>query len=432
MADSDSDAEVDAREAPRPSAPVPGFIVQNVEKEIIYRAVIHFTVNKVDLKLTSPWKTGSPKESTGTGFYIGDRRIITNSHVVRNASSIRVERNGKPGTFKGEVLFESEMCDLALVSVANDAFWEGLPTVEFEDEVPNLGDAVLAVGYPRGNKSVTVTRGIVSTVCLRDLSLLNFNPRLMCIQIDAAINPGNSGGPVVSVDSKKIIGVAFSHQVNAVLMSFIISVPVLKMFIGAYDRDHSRTNFGCLPQAGFYCEELKNVSHRKFSLGNMFCSDNFYGCLINFVDKFSPSSEVVKVGDVLLEIDGCPVSESGEVLYRNHEWLPYDWLITKKIFGDTVRLKLLRHDSSGSPGEMLELDIEIPLIPMNHLIPRIFGVDLFPFWVIVGGLVFVKVSLPLISQIDKPDYLRSLVRGLVKVEPDEEVVVAVDVISFCE
>jgi hypothetical protein len=37
------------------------------------------------------------------------------------------------------------------------AFWEGLPTVEFEDEVPNLGDAVLAVGYPRGNKSVTVT-----------------------------------------------------------------------------------------------------------------------------------------------------------------------------------------------------------------------------------------------------------------------------------
>jgi S1-C subfamily serine protease len=100
---------------------------------------------------------------------------------------------GKPGTFKGIVLCESEMCDLALVTVDNDAFWDDLPIVEFADEVPNLGDAVLAAGYPLGNKSVTVTRGIVSTIYLKDLSLLGLNPRLMCIQIDAAINPGNSG-----------------------------------------------------------------------------------------------------------------------------------------------------------------------------------------------------------------------------------------------
>ena len=83
------------------------------------------------------------------------------------------------------------MCDLALVTVDNEAFWEGLPQIEFAEEIPNLGDAVLAVGYPLGNKSVTVTRGVVSTIYLRDLSLLGLNPRLMSIQIDAAINPGN-------------------------------------------------------------------------------------------------------------------------------------------------------------------------------------------------------------------------------------------------
>jgi len=349
--------------------------------------------------------------------------------VVRNASSIRLERNGKPGTFKGELLCESEMCDLALVTVFNDAFWEDLPIVEFADEVPNLGDAVLAVGYPLGNKSVTVTRGIVSTVCLKDLSLTGLNPRLMCVQIDAAINPGNSGGPVISIDSKKIIGVAFSHRVNASLMSFIISVPVLHMFLAAYDRDQ-RKNFGCLPETGFVCDELKNVSHRKLALGNKFCADNFYGCVVSSVNKFSPSSELVNVGDVLLEVEGCRVSENGEVFFRNQEWLPYDWLITKKSFGESVRIKLLRQDPSAGSGEMLELDIEVPLSPIIHLVPKILGVDLFPLWVIVGGLVFVKVSLPLILQIDKQaEYLRGFVRGVVKIESNEDIIVVVDLLS---
>ena len=80
------------------------------------------------------------------------------------------------------------MCDLAIVTVHNDSFWDDLPQVEFEDDVPYLGDAVLAVGYPRGNKTVTVTRGIVSTICLKDLSLCGMNPRLMCIQIGSFSN----------------------------------------------------------------------------------------------------------------------------------------------------------------------------------------------------------------------------------------------------
>ena len=66
--------------------------------ESIYRSIIHFTVNKVELKLTAPWKTGKSWDSTGTGFYIGNKLIITNSHVVHHAASIRLERNGKPGT----------------------------------------------------------------------------------------------------------------------------------------------------------------------------------------------------------------------------------------------------------------------------------------------------------------------------------------------
>ena len=431
----------------------------------IYRSIVHFTVNKVELKLTAPWKTGKTSDSTATGFYIGNKRIVTNCHVVNNAASVRLERNGKPGTFKGIVLFISPMCDLAIVTVENDSFWDGLEYVEVDDEIPHLGEAVLAVGYPKGNKTVTVTRGVVSTVCLKDLSLLGMNPRLVCIQIDAAINPGNSGGPVIGVDSKKLVGVAFSHLRNAQLMCFIISAPVLRMFMSEYERvtiqnsftrsiasnsveneegedsmksnDNSSsssrnntrvTNYGCLPEVGFYCDELKNVSLRKRFFGSKFHVDDFFGCLIMCVREFTPVTDVLKVDDVLLAVDGHPVSENGEVHFRNHEWLHFDWLISKKEFGSTVQFKILRKNED-APNEIRELTVEVPIKRVKHLIPKILGVDFEPYWVVLGGLVFVKVSVPLIVQLGKDgDILKKYSSSVMKYE-DEDIIVVVDVLS---
>lgn len=104
-----------------------------------------------------------------TGFFIGNKKILTNHHVISDATSIRLERNGQPGkslpiifpqiciilfnsttrpsgNFAGTVLFKSELCDLALVTVDNDSFWNKLPQIEFDDNIPRLGDSVLAVG----------------------------------------------------------------------------------------------------------------------------------------------------------------------------------------------------------------------------------------------------------------------------------------------
>ena len=67
-----------------------------------------------------------------------------------------------------------------------------------------MDDTVVAVGYPLGAKSVTITRGVVSNVAMADLSLRRMNPQQLQVQIDAAINPGNSGGPVFNVDTCKV------------------------------------------------------------------------------------------------------------------------------------------------------------------------------------------------------------------------------------
>lgn len=111
-----------------------------------------------------------------------------------------------------------------LLTVDDDEFWEGLPTVKLQEVVPALDDTVVAIGYPLGAKSVTVTRGVVSNVMISDLSIQGRNPCQLTVQIDAAINPGNSGGPVVNPNTGAIVGVAFAGR-SAPGQGFIIPVP---------------------------------------------------------------------------------------------------------------------------------------------------------------------------------------------------------------
>jgi hypothetical protein len=68
------------------------------ETTVPFNALIHFLTFSTELELSKPWQMKKPMVSTGTGFYIGNRRILTNSHVIRNATSLRVERHGQVRT----------------------------------------------------------------------------------------------------------------------------------------------------------------------------------------------------------------------------------------------------------------------------------------------------------------------------------------------
>lgn len=81
-------------------------------------------------------------------------------------------------------------------------------------------------------------------------------------------------------------------------------------------------------------------------------------------------------------MEDSKVSENCEVLFRNHEWLPLEWLITKKSFGDDVKLKILRKNTDMNTAS--EVYVNIKLNTPNHLIPRILNVDYHPYWVIIG------------------------------------------------
>ena len=166
--------------------------------------------------------------SSGSGVIVSPNGyIVTNYHVIRNASIIEVTLNDKR-KFKAKVVGVDKMTDLALLKIdAND-----LPFLEYGDsDKLKVGEWVLAVGNPF-NLTSTVTAGIVSAKA-RSLSLMSRFGIEAYIQTDAAVNPGNSGGALVNTKGELVgINAAIASNTGSYTgYSFAIPVNIVKKVV---------------------------------------------------------------------------------------------------------------------------------------------------------------------------------------------------------
>ena len=134
-------------------------------------------------------------QSLGSGVIVDARGVIvTNNHVVKNASTITVTLNDRR-RFAAKLVGTDPDTDLAVLRI--NVPGAKLPTIPWADsDRAQVGDIVLAVGSPFG-LSATVTQGIISAKDRRDLDLSQIEDFL---QTDAAINPGNSGGALIDIN----------------------------------------------------------------------------------------------------------------------------------------------------------------------------------------------------------------------------------------
>lgn len=84
------------------------------------------------------------------GFVIPGRKILTNAHVVADYTFVLVRKHGSPTKYRAEVQAVGHECDLAILVVESEEFWEGMTFLELGD-IPFLQEAVAVVGYPQGN-----------------------------------------------------------------------------------------------------------------------------------------------------------------------------------------------------------------------------------------------------------------------------------------
>lgn len=86
---------------------------------------------------------------------ISDKRIVTNAHVVADHTFVLVRKHGSPTKYRAEVKAVGHECDLAILVVESDEFWEGMKFLELGD-IPFMQEAVAVVGYPQGNNLLTL------------------------------------------------------------------------------------------------------------------------------------------------------------------------------------------------------------------------------------------------------------------------------------
>jgi S1-C subfamily serine protease len=327
-----------------------------------------------------PWQNKPHRDSTGSGFAIEGRRIITNAHVVADSKHCQVRKHGEASKFTASVVGVSHECDLAMLTVEDDAFWEDLHPLELGG-IPELQEAVTVVGYPTGGDNISVTGGVVSRVDFQQYAHGASN--LLAVQIDAAINPGNSGGPAML--NGQVAGVAFQNLIGAENIGFIIPTNIVRHFLEEIE-ERGECSFVSL---GVLCQPLDSPSLREYLGLHEYSEHNSNGVLVNKVMPLSSASDVLQSKDVLLAFNGEPIGCDGTVHFRGHERTSFDWLVTAGKVGEVARLLILR--------ERQEQEVVVTLSAGKQLVP-VHQYDQLPSYFIVAGFVFSRLTQPYLHE----------------------------------
>ena len=237
-------------------------------------------------------------QSTGSGFIISpDGYIVTNAHVVDDASEVTVRLSDKR-EFIAKVIGSDARTDVSLLKVdATD-----LPRVAIGDpDKLRVGEWVVAIGKPFGLEN-TMTAGIVSAKG-RDLPQENLVP---FIQTDVAINPGNSGGPLFNMKGE-VVGInSLIYSRTGGYMGLAFAVPIdIAMNAVTQLRDKGRVTRG---RIGVQIQEMTKETADAFGLKQA------NGALVNSVEKDGPAAKAgVQSGDIILKVEGRDVHSSNDL-----------------------------------------------------------------------------------------------------------------------
>jgi serine protease Do len=242
------------------------------------------------------------ERSLGSGVIVDKRGyILTNNHVVDQATKIQVQLNGETARYTAKVVGIDEDTDLAVLKI--DAARD-LPTARLgNSDGVQVGDWVLAIGSPFGLQA-TVTAGIISA---KDRGGIGHQFQRF-LQTDAAINPGNSGGPLVSL-AGDVIGIntaiitgSRGYEGVGFALPATTAINVYNQIIA-----QGRVTRGSIGVS--FQEDLGTNAITLKALGAP------YGVVIEGVEPGSPAEKAgLKGGDVITAVNGMAVKTGNDLV----------------------------------------------------------------------------------------------------------------------
>ena len=274
---------------------------KTIHSVVHVKNVSRTTVSNPILEYFYGYRGGQSQEQVGTGSGViisEDGYIVTNNHVIKDASEIEITLNNKK-SYKAKLIGTDSKMDIALLKIDAD---DKLPYTAFANsDLVKVGEWVLAVGNPY-NLTSTVTAGIVSAKA-RNLDTSGIQS---FIQTDAAVNPGNSGGALVNTRGELIgINTMISSMTGSYVgYSFAVPSNITRKII------EDLMEFGNVQRGilGVEGGELNSISSKEYGLS---LTQGFY---INKVTRNSGADKAgLAKGDVIVKIDEQNISSFADL-----------------------------------------------------------------------------------------------------------------------
>ncbi len=327
----------------------------------------------------TPWRLLTPRQSSGSGTVIDGNLILTNAHVIANASFIQAQKHNDPDRYQAEVVFISHDADLALISVREAGFFSDLQPLKV-GTLPRLREAVSVFGYPIGGKTLSVTEGVLSRV--EHQRYAHAGSYLLAGQIDAAINPGNSGGPVIK--DGQIVGVVMQANAGgrAENLGYFVPPSVITHVLKD-SRDGLNNGF---PDLGFRTQTLDSPAAKRAR--GLKSGDT--GVLVIQVFEDSPVAGLLRRDDVVLNINGYDVADDGSISIYEDMRTDYKHAIDLSNVGDEVTITYVRD------GDLLTARVKAREALESYSLVAGQQYDQIPQYYIYGGVLFVPLNMNLI------------------------------------
>ncbi|PJZ54657.1 S1C family serine protease [Leptospira adleri] len=278
----------------------------------------------------SGYSEKSITRDAGTGMIISGNRILTNAHVVSNTSYLKVKHFNSSRFYKASVQYLGFDCDLAVLKVEDEEFFNGIEPLEIADSSPALGSNLLILGYPGGDDNITLENGNVSRFERVRYSFTGLDYR-KAIRVNANIVPGYSGGP--AIQNGKVSGVTFQVSQSQGNVAYLIPPEVINHFL----KDVEDETYHGFPFPGFsfqngYSSSLKNY---------LKIPEGLNGILINTVYPDSSFSDLLKPEDFVYKIDEAYLNDEGGILDPSGVFIGE--MIENKFIGDPVKIFFYRN-----------------------------------------------------------------------------------------
>ncbi len=358
----------------RPLAVVPVAPVVITNAAALRAGIVSVRVTGQDWNWRAPWEKQPPWTRTVTGLVVPGRRILVASTAFGNHLLVEAQKLGSEERAVARVTLLDQEGPLALITVDDPGFWQGLSPLPLVKQVPMEGAVTihrwqpgLLDAYPGSVRQVRAGRHGLSQTTL--------------LTLDVTCGTDGLGESEVVIADGQVAGLLTGRSGDTYTA---IAAPVLAQFLEGADRNDWRG----FARAGLAWQDLTNPALRA-ALG---LEPGEAGVRLTHVVPNGSAAGVLKPGDVLLELGGFKLDPTGRYQHPVYGPMLFALLFSEgRQPGDTLTAKVLRD------GKRLELTLPLRrmLVEDDVVPPYIYGRG--PDYVIAGGLVFQELTRPYLS-----------------------------------